>query len=84
MKCMKCEHHMYIPVTFSLFLLPHQVGVFFSLALYSYFKLFNNVLSKYVLGKTMKTENNRRSHRRCSVRKGVLRNFAKFAGKHLR
>ena len=23
------------------------------------------------------------SHRRCSVRKGVFRNFAKFAGKHL-
>ena len=26
----------------------------------------------------------RSSHRRCSVRKGVLRNFAKFTGKHLR
>ena len=25
----------------------------------------------------------RSCHRRCSVRKGVLRNFAKFAGKHL-
>ena len=25
----------------------------------------------------------RSSHRRCSVRKGVLRTFAKFAGKHL-
>ena len=25
----------------------------------------------------------RSSHRRCSVRKGVFRNFAKFAGKHL-
>ena len=25
----------------------------------------------------------RRSHRRCSVRKGVLRNFSKFTGKHL-
>ena len=23
------------------------------------------------------------SHQRCSVRKGVLRNFAKFTGKHL-
>ena len=23
------------------------------------------------------------SHRRCSVRKGVLRNFVKFTGKHL-
>ena len=26
----------------------------------------------------------RRSHRSCSVRKGVLRNFAEFTGKHLR
>ena len=25
----------------------------------------------------------RSSHRRCSVRKGVLRNFSKFTGKHL-
>ena len=25
----------------------------------------------------------RRSHRRCSIKKGVLRNFAKFTGKHL-
>ena len=25
----------------------------------------------------------RSSHRRCSVKKGVLRNFAKFTGKHL-
>ena len=28
-------------------------------------------------------EKNRSNHRRCSVRKGVLRNFAKFTGKHL-
>ena len=25
----------------------------------------------------------RSSHRRCSVRKGILRNFTKFTGKHL-
>ena len=25
----------------------------------------------------------RSSHQRCSVRKGILRNFAKFTGKHL-
>ena len=29
------------------------------------------------------TNNHRSSHRRCSVRKGVLRNSAKFSGKHL-
>ena len=27
--------------------------------------------------------NHRSSHRRCSVKKGVLRNFANFTGKHL-
>ena len=26
---------------------------------------------------------NRSSHQRCSIRKGILRNFAKFTGKHL-
>ena len=32
----------------------------------------------------MKSIRSRSSHRRCSVRKGVLRNFIKVAGKHLR
>ena len=26
----------------------------------------------------------RSSHRRCSIKKGVLKNFAKFIGKHIR
>ena len=26
----------------------------------------------------------RSSHRRCSIKKGVLKNFAKFTGKHIR
>ena len=34
---------------------------------------FDNILAKF-----------RGSHRRCSVRKSVLRNFTKFTGKHLR
>ena len=29
------------------------------------------------------SSNNRSSHRRCSVKNGVLRNFARFTGKHL-
>ena len=35
--------------------------------------------------RTVKTETKwfRSSHRRCPVRKGVLRNFAKFTGEHL-
>ena len=37
-----------------------------------YFKSFLKVMVIY-----------RRSHRRCSIRKGVLKNFAKFTGKHL-
>ena len=32
----------------------------------------------WLLGRTFRT-----SHRRCSARKGVLSNFAKFTGKHL-
>ena len=31
----------------------------------------------------IKNRQHRSSHRRCSVKKGVLRNFAKFTGKHL-
>ena len=33
--------------------------------------------------KRKKKNRDRSSHQRCSVKKGVLRNFAKFAGKHL-
>ena len=29
------------------------------------------------------SENNRSSHQRCSMKKGVFKNFAKFTGKHL-
>ena len=34
-------------------------------------------------GDNIAEESKRSSHWRCSVRKGVLRNFAKFTGKHL-
>ena len=40
----------------------------------------NKSLSLFV---TVELAKCRSSHRRCSVRKGVLRNFAKFTGKHL-
>ena len=33
--------------------------------------------------KIFSTITNRNSHRRCSIKKGVLKNFAKFTGKHL-
>ena len=33
--------------------------------------------------KFLEIGSNRRSHRRCSVKKGVVRNFAKSTGKHL-
>ena len=32
----------------------------------------------------LKCNTDRSSHRRCSVKKDVLRNFPKFTGKHLR
>ena len=37
---------------------------------------------KWLLTKEEKTI--RTSHQRCSLKKGVLKNFAKFIGKHLR
>ena len=49
-----------------------------------YAKPFLDILQQLVI---MKHKNIypkfRSSHRRCSVKKGVLRNFAKFTGKHL-
>ena len=45
------------------------------------------VMTKIFLGDIFlsfdKLWNNRSSHQRCSTKKGVLRNFAKFTGKHL-
>ena len=42
-------------------------------------------MSSWEIGRGYWHENglNGSSHRRCSVRKGVIRNFAKFTGKHL-
>ena len=38
---------------------------------------------KHISPKIFQRVKNRSSHRRCSVKKGVLRNYAKFTGKHL-
>ena len=48
-------------------------GRFFRI--YSNFQVFTN--------ETEKKPFSRRSHRRCSVKKGLLKNFANFTGKHL-
>ena len=48
--------------------------IFSNVFIYPYFKF--NYLIFYLFGF-------RSSHRRCSVKKGVLRNFTKFTGKHL-
>ena len=46
--------------------------------------LFKHIRSQHVNVTSSKWRQKRRSsHRRCSVRKGILRNFAKFTGKHL-
>ena len=46
--------------------------------------LFSRLLEGHIGGPCIfKDAHNRRSHRKCFVRKGVLRNFAKFTGKHL-
>ena len=44
-------------------------------------KLFA-LIKNLIQFKTLLTRIFRSSHRRCSVKKGVLRNFAKFTGKH--
>ena len=41
-----------------------------------------NIL-QYVIGSLLEIERKRSIHGRCSVRKGVLRNLARFTGKHL-
>ena len=46
-------------------------------------KIIHLVLISWLLYSTSSVARNRSSHRRCSLRKGVLRNFAKFTGKHL-
>ena len=51
----------------------------------------NNIKATFLLfitvfkfhGYTVFKENYRSSHRRCFIRKGILKNFTKFTGKHL-
>ena len=43
----------------------------------------NSVVQNHSGGSNSNTINSRSSHRSCSVRKSVLRNFAKFTGKYL-
>ena len=47
----------------------------------TYKEIFKSAL---VYFKVTKTELFKSSHRSCSIKKGVLKNFAKFTGKHLR
>ena len=48
----------------------HQLSINYAIYKFSFFPFFNMQI-------------NIKSHRRCSVRKNVLKNFAKFTGKHL-
>ena len=41
------------------------------------------VFAKKLHHRSLTEVQDRSSHQRCSVRKGVLRNFTKFTGKHL-
>ena len=47
---------------------------------YNFLFIFSSC--SYLKCSCKKWQKSRSSHRRCSVRKGVLRNFAKFTGKH--
>ena len=51
---------------------------------YKIFCEFSEILRKFLSLSIYFSLNFRSSHRRCSVRKGVLRNFTKFTEKHLR
>ena len=53
--------------------------IYHTLGIARYF--FKNGLRQFFVYWTLTSY--RSSHRRCSVKKGVLRNFAKFTGKHL-
>ena len=71
---------------FSLYLLFTSIVIFTSWKVFTngvfsgpYFPVFERNTGKYGSGET----SYRSSHRRCSVKKGVLRNFAKFTEKHL-
>ena len=51
---------------------------------FTIFKYVNNVCCYYAreaFERRISSRNNRSSHQRCSVKKCVLRNFAKFTGK---
>ena len=50
---------------------------------YKFDVFFKEIILHGPLGKTKYCYTYRSSHQRCSVRKDVLRNFAKFTGKHL-
>ena len=48
-----------------------------------YKKVFVKSFAKFTVNVSAGVSFIRSSHRRCSVRKGVLKNFAKLTGKHL-
>ena len=47
------------------------------------FQYFNTLIKRTLNFKSSFTPRFRSNHRRCSVKKGVLKNFLKFTGKHL-
>ena len=77
---------------------PHQIGTIIHLNIYHFFiccQNFSNqpnvlfvdlnAINSDILKMSEKeiVRVSRSSHQRCSITKGVLRNFAKFTGKHL-
>ena len=58
-------------------------NTFFIEQLKSLFLKFNSCFQRSLGQRAMPLSPIRSSHRRCSVKKGVLGNFAKFTGKHL-
>ena len=81
-KILQCQNtQVYVEGWHYLLTLSVSVYCFFIVLSIFYYLLYSTCLKQPL--KQQKTSMGRISHRRCSVKKGVLGNFAKFTGKHL-
>ena len=91
---MNLSNKRYFRRCIELLLLPDTLycclNIFLGGTIYTLFKQFQRLLSAMgcewifrLLWLLLKDLLCRSSHQRCSIEKGVLRNFAKFTGKHL-
>ena len=81
-KILQCQNtQVYVEGWHYLLTLSVSVYCFFIVLSIFYYLLYSTCLKQPL--KQQKTSMGRISHRRCSVKNGVLGNFAKFTGEHL-